>query len=223
MEVGLKRLAGASAALFLEQKLDILLDELRRTGRLRADPSFRYLDFGCGAGDFLSLVARRGLGWSCEGCDVSQGMLQEARKRWSRDLQSIPLWPIEPDQFPAARFDLISAVCVFHHIPPDQWIESLRRLKDALVPGGWLAVFEHNPWNPATNYVVRRTEIDRNAVLLSPAVARDRLAAAGFGKPRTRFFLFAPPRFRFLWPAEKLLARVPVGGQYALFAQKDPG
>ena len=220
MEIGVKRLLGPSALLFLEQKLEILLAEMRRAPHL-PPTALRHLDFGCGAGDFLSLIARRHLGWSSEGCDISDGMLDETRRRWGSALSDVPLWRILPDSFPTARFHLITAVCVFHHIPPAEWIQTLQRLRAALLPGGLLALFEHNPWNPLTRFIVRRTKIDQNAVLLSPPVARRHIAAAGFAPPRSRFFLFAPPRFKRLWPAEALLAHIPLGGQYALFAPRD--
>ncbi len=221
MEIGVKRLLGPSALLFLEQKFEILLAEMRRSDRLHQAP-LRHLDFGCGAGDFLSLIARRHLGWASEGCDISNGMLDETRRRWGSALRDIPLWPILPDSFPTARYHLITAVCVFHHIPPAEWLQTLQRLRAALLPGGLLALFEHNPWNPLTRFIVRRTKIDQHAVLLSPPVARRHIADAGFAPPRSRFFLFAPPRFKFLWPAETLLASLPLGGQYALFAPRDP-
>ena len=48
-----------------------------------------------------------------------------------------------------------------------------------LRPKGRIYIFEHNPFNPVTRWVVKHTAIDRNAVLLKPAEVRTGLHAAG--------------------------------------------
>ena len=44
-------------------------------------------------------------------------------------------------------------------------------------------VFEHNPLNPVTRFVVARTPIDPNAILLRAAEVMRGLSGAGFVAP----------------------------------------
>ena len=64
-------------------------------------------------------------------------------------------------------FDLVLAICVFHHIPPSERPYVMREIHRILRPGGIVAVFEHNPLNPLTRYVVKQCEFDIDAELLS--------------------------------------------------------
>ena len=212
-----KRALGADARAFLEPKLDLILTELRRRGRDPAAP-LQHLDFGCGAGDFLQLVGGRMPAGRSEGCDVSAGMLAEAARRWPGLPARSPLWLIDPARFPSGRYDLVTAICVFHHIPPAEWLDCFRRVRAALRPGGLFCLIEHNPWNPVTRWVVSRAAIDEHAVLLSPQRSRRLMAAAGFGGLATRHFLFLPPRWRRLAAVERAVRWLPAGGQYCLAA-----
>jgi len=209
----LKHAIGADARAFLRPKLELLR---RAVARRNSDPTvpLRYLDYGCGSGDFLALVREAGLPWQSEGCEISPGMLAEARRRWPDLSPGVPLWTIEPGSFPQDRYDVITAICVFHHIPPAEWPDTLARLRRALRPGGLLCLFEHNSWNPVTRWMVSRTRIDSDAILLSPRTSRQLLQSAGFSSVEVTHFLFVPPR----WPAaargEVLLGWLPLGGQY---------
>jgi len=49
--------------------------------------------------------------------------------------------------------------------------------------GGHVVVFEHNPLNPVTRFVVARTPIDPNAILLRAAEVMRGLSGAGFVAP----------------------------------------
>ena len=51
-------------------------------------------------------------------------------------------------------------------MPPPERPGLYREVTRLLRPGGRLYVFEHNPWNPVAQWVVRHTPIDRDAVLL---------------------------------------------------------
>jgi len=215
----LKQAIGADARAFLRPKLDLL----RRAAARGAGPDgapLRYLDFGCGTGDFLALVREAGLPWEAEGCDVSPGMLAEARRRWPDLDRSGALW-VAGDEFPEERYDVITAICVLHHVPPAGWPATLVRLRRALRPGGLLCVFEHNPWNPVTRWMIRRTAIDANAVLLSPRTCARLLRGAGFPAVAVSHFLFVPPRWARLARAERALRWLPLGGQYVAAARAD--
>jgi len=92
-----------------------------------------------------------------------------------------------------------------------------------LRPGGLFVMFEHNPANPATRLVVSRTPVDSNAVLLRARESRALMRAAGLAPLDTLYYLYLPQRlFEFAGKLERLLTRVPLGGQYAVFGEKSP-
>ena len=82
-----------------------------------------------------------------------------------------------------------------------------------------LYIFEHNPFNPVTTWVVKHTPIDRNAVLINAPTVRRGLRSAGFDQFLTRYLMFFPPRFTWLEPGESLFRRVPLGGQFVVRAR----
>jgi SAM-dependent methyltransferase len=215
-----KKIFGESARSFLLPKIKLLTKALRRE---RADlilcPAV-LLDFGCGAGDFLGEIAEIFPHWRLEGCDVSTGMLTEARKRLGAKVEKIKLWEISDGSITTCKYDVITVVCVLHHILPEMWSDSLKNVTAALKPGGMLAVFEHNPWNPITRWMVSRTVVDLNAHLLSAPVLKRHLPTQEFKSIELRNFFFFPPRLDFLAFSEIWLGGIPMGGQYALFAWK---
>jgi len=209
----LKRLFGASAATFLDQKADWLVRRIRPAGRL--------LDVGCGTGEFLRAMRRRAPDLELVGCDVAHGMIEEARRRW--DVGSPPaLDAIVPGRLPYgdAEFDVATAVNVFHHVRADEQLGVLREIVRVVRRDGVAVVIEHNPRNPLTRWLVRRAPIDADAVLLAPAHCVDLLRAAGAADCRIEYSLFFPPRLRMLWQVESWLRRCPLGGQYAAIAAR---
>ncbi len=199
---------------FLRPKIERLL----KLGDAGSGRAVRLLDFGCGAGDFLAALSPEAPDWQLEGCDISDGMLTEANRR--HPAPTFKLWNSAAVSWPAAQYDILTAVCVLHHVPPSEWGPTLRKLFAALRPGGLLLVFEHNPWNPITSWMIRRTEVDRYAVLLSPATMEHLVIEAGSQVVAKEFFLFFPPRFRWLSAAETCLRIIPLGGQYLVAARK---
>ena len=79
-------------------------------------------------------------------------------------------------------------------------------------------VFKHDPLGPGTRYVVARTPIDRDAVLLRASEVESGLLAAGAHVRRTRYIMFAPPRLRSLERLDGALGRLPLGAQYVVEA-----
>ena len=219
MEDGFKRLMGESSQIFLEHKAAWLLHLLAANQPLWAGQ--KLLDFGCGTGAFLLALQSFGFTAHLEGCDVSRNMIAQAEGLSFPGPRPL-LHLVLPGtlNFPAESFDIITAVCVFHHIEPSQRPSIVAGMWRVLKPGGRIYVFEHNPWNPLTRMIVRRCLIDQNAKLLTEGELSRLLIASEFQKPQTASILFFPPRWKKLWPLEKHLSWLPVGGQYVTWAQK---
>jgi SAM-dependent methyltransferase len=167
------------------------------------------LDFGCGVG--LSISALRDVFSSSEvlGCDPSQDSLEIARKR-EPECEFLA-----PEAIPAApRFDIVMAVCVFHHIALANRDTTLRYCYERLNRGGRLFLFEHNPYNPLTRHLVSTCPFDKDAILLTKTETVTRLRRAGFDIAATGYFLFFPGFLGFIRPLEKSIAWLPLGGQY---------
>lgn len=174
------------------------------------------LDFGCGTGSgvpflFDGLGAQR-----VHGVDVSAASLETARAEHARVGATFAMIdePVGP------TFDLAFCNGVFHHIPVAERHRAAAYVHDALVPGGLFALWENNPWNPGTRYIMRRVPFDRDAITLTPPETRRLLRNAGFDIVRTDFLFLFPRALRVLRPLERLVASLPLGGQYLTLACK---
>jgi ubiquinone/menaquinone biosynthesis C-methylase UbiE len=181
------------------------------------------LDYGCGVGDFMRVLAGLGARARFAGCDVSTGMLQEAAKRWPGQLGLPPvLAPQQEAQTPFAdgQFDVVLISAVLHHVPPDQRAQVYRELGRVTKSGGRVYVFEHNPRNPLVRYVIARTPIDRNAILLDAREVNHGLLATRRYHLETDYLMFMPPSLTFLRAVDRALVWLPLGAQYVVAARK---
>lgn len=177
----------------------------------------RILDFGCGTGAATPLFVELFAPDELVGVDVSPRSLEVARQaHGSARVRFEPQTPVGA----AANFDLAFCNGVFHHIPPRERDAALGHIFRALRPGGLLAFWENNPWNPGTRYIMRRVPFDREAILLRPAAARALLNRGGFAVLRTDFLFIFPRWLKWLRGLEAPLARWPLGGQYQVLAQR---
>lgn len=220
MENPVKALLGRAADDYLAVKLDWLLHAM--PGLAAADASFRLLDYGCGTAALLRLMARRGLRARLAGCDIAAGMLAEAERLWPPELPPPDLRPQEGAAAPFANasFDLVVISAVLHHVPLQERPAVYAELHRLTRPGGHVVVFEHNPLNPVTRYVIARTPIDRNAILLYAGEAAAGLVRAGFPLLHIRYLMFAPPRLNIASRLDPVLGRLPFGAQYAVTARR---
>ena len=105
---------GGSSEFFHTRKMELLLRFLKRR---EMEPSeMSWLDVGCGQGTLLKLGG--GNFRERYGCDLSEGMLSVASSDFEVRRQiaatSIP--------FDSSTFDLVTAVCVYHHVLPEDRI-----------------------------------------------------------------------------------------------------
>ncbi len=175
------------------------------------------LDFGCGTGTSTPLLQEMFEAQEVVGVDVSDRSLEVARER---NPGRGVVYENSLDREPAPRFDLAFCNGVFHHIPPAQRSQALSYIWQSLVPGGWLAFWENNPWNPGTRWVMSRIPFDRDAITLSPPEARHLLTECGFHHAQLRFLFIFPHLLRAFRFLEPYLARFPLGAQYQVLCQR---
>jgi len=197
---------------FMERKWVLLASVLARRG-WRLDQR-RWLDVGCGQGDLLKLGASRFAAVS--GCDVSGEMLAGAQGLDVRIQPSATALP-----YSDRSFDLVTAVCVYHHVGEDAMrLELTSEIRRVLRPGGIFSIMEHNPWNPATRLIVSRTPVDADARLLTARESSALMRSAGFDVFDREYFLYLPEGlYRRAALLEGALKKVPLGGQYAIFGE----
>lgn len=207
------RLSGEDRAFFIRGRVADLLAQLPRGLRPR-----RVLDFGCGVGDTSRRLAEAFPDARVVGVDSSAGAIAWAREHHGSSRVAFgDLGALAEER----AFDLCYLAGVLHHVRPAERVAVVRRLRDVLAPGGVVALFENNPWNPGTRMVMRRIPFDRDAVPVSPRAARRLLASVGFRPLAVRFLFYFPRALALLRPLEPLLARVPLGAQYWVLAARE--
>lgn len=189
----------------------------RRWNTLRRPDPTAVLDFGAGIGSSLPHLKAAFPGARLVGLDVSERSLAVAARRFPGAAELVRYDGGEPP-LPAGEFDLIFSACVFHHIDPDEHVSLLARLKRLLRPGGALVIFEHNPLNPATRYIVATCPFDENATLIPAPVFAARQRQAGLSNVTVAYTGFFPGPLRALRPLERLMTAVPFGAQYYTLA-----
>ncbi len=207
------RFVGSHPEFFQVRKADLILDYFR--GK-QLDPSkMRYLDVGCGQGDLLRIL-RPSFAYVA-GCDPSPGMiasLGDVDVRLQVDESKLP--------YAGESFDFVTASGVFHHVPPENRIALAKEVNRVLKPEGIFVIIEHNPINPVTRLIVKRSPVDAGAVLIATSETRRLLLSADFQLDGVYYFLYVPRNAydhggRAI---EKILTKLPLGGQYAVFSLK---
>jgi ubiquinone/menaquinone biosynthesis C-methylase UbiE len=103
-----------------------------------------------------------------------------------------------------------------------QWGLVMTELYRVIKPNGLLLIFEHNPYNPVTQYIVKNCDIDKDAVLLKPQKMKSLAAMAGFEQVCTRTIISVPPSNSLLKLIDSAFGYLPFGAQYYLTGVKDP-
>src|ERR1700691_3780698 len=139
------RFTSGAAEFFHLRKRDLIRDYFRR--RQMDSRRLNYLDLGCGKGELLAVL--RDDFAHVSGCDPSPRMLEAGRL----SAEGIPIRIQREDgeiPFDNAQFDFVTAVCVYHHVPPPLRDRLTAEVRRVLKPGGIFAIVEHNPYNPVT-------------------------------------------------------------------------
>lgn len=201
---------GQSHDFFVRSKADILRPIF---ATIKADTSkLKVLDVGCGVG-LVHPYILDSVG-ELHATDVSRASLHVAGRTnphvryLAYDGSTLP--------YEADSFDCAYAICVMHHVPVPQWQNFLREMRRVVRPNGVIVIIEHNPLNPATQWIVRTNAMDENAVLLTPWKLRKLMKSVGVSSLWLRYVLFVPFAGKVARAIDGLLARVPLGTQYVL-------
>ena len=205
---------GRDSAFFARRKVEILEDIVRPgLGSLQG---LNLLDVGCGTGTTGRYLAPRVR--NLHGVDISEEMLVKAEGNVPKgsyshyDGKNLP--------FDDATFDVVVAICVLHHVPVSMRPELVRDMVRVARPGGVVAVFEHNPFNPLTRHAVNTCELDEDAVLLPPRDTADLLKTAAGVETGCRYYLFSPLGGAVGCSVDRHFRNVPLGGQYVAWAHR---
>ena len=177
------------------------------------------VDYGCGVGDTSAHLRELVGATSIVGLDLSPRSLELARANCGSDECQFFTFG---EYLPSATADLVYCNGVFHHIPVAEREAAVDYIYRCLRPGGRFALWENNPWNPGTHWVMSHCVFDRDAVKIAPPEARRLMSAAGFKILSTTFLFLFPKVLKALRSLEPALSRLPLGAQYQVLCQK-PG
>ncbi|GAA3655062.1 class I SAM-dependent methyltransferase [Nonomuraea antimicrobica] len=138
----------------------------RRLLRLVPPGAKTALDVGCGTGRFARRLAALGL--EVDAVDPAEEVIEAAAPAQGVRYRHADITRME---LGAGRYSYISCLASLHHVPFD----TVTRLRDALAPGGVLAVLGCYPETTATDYAWSLVAVPVNAVA--------RVATAGRGTP----------------------------------------
>jgi ubiquinone/menaquinone biosynthesis C-methylase UbiE len=208
-------ISGETKDYFAQARVDWLAKRLRNL----AEPPRSVIDYGCGIGG-TAVLLRDTLGAaSVVGLDISASSLNVARSRFAS--QGLRFLGFE-EYSPREEVEVVYCNGVFHHIPPAERSAAAGYILRCLQPGGLFALWENNPWNPGTRYIMSQCAFDHDAITLTPPEAVELLRAAGFQVLHTDFLFIFPRVLKFLRFLEPGLSRLPLGAQYMVLCRK-PG
>ena len=205
-------ISGEDSAFFAKGRIEWLKMCMQKLNRV----AHTVLDYGCGIGSatpflFESLGAK-----SVVGVDLSQEALNVAR----RSYRSFPVeYKLINDLEPRRNFDLVFCNGVFHHIPPNERSVAIQYIANHLRPRGIFSLWENNPWNPGTRYVMSRISFDRDAIPLTKGKASALVASGGFNVIRIDHYFVFPAFLKFLRSLEPYLTWTPLGAQYQILSR----
>ena len=208
-------LSGESPSYFADARAEKLAKWWSESAR---PAPLNIVDYGCGTGEGTLALARKFPQAKVVGLDISAQSIMVANER-CRDEQ-VEFATLDQTAAELPRADLFHMSGVLHHVDPNARNDLLAVQQKYLADDGVIAIFENNPLNPGTRWVMSRIPFDRDAIPLRAGELRERLQGTGFAI-RDVYYLFWFPRIlAALRPLESLLTRIPFGAQYAVIASK---
>lgn len=205
---------GKGVDYYASRKAEHLLELVTRQ---LGDPALmRALDVGCGLGitdQYLSgrFAELHGVDTAALAVERAAARNPEVRYR-AYDGVDLP--------YQDGELDLVFAICVVHHVPPEERHGFVVEAARVVRPGGLVVVFEHNPINPLTRVAVGRCEFDEGVILVSRRAATRLLTGAGLDVVERRFTTFVPFEGALAHRIDRRLHWLPVGAQHYVAARR---
>ncbi len=175
------------------------------------------LDYGCGTGSATSFFIDILGAERVVGVDLSAKSLEVARQIH----KGLPVeYSLSSDYKPSNPIDLAFCNGVFHHIPPCERVEIVKWIARCLRSGGYLSLWDNNPWNPGTRWVMSRIPFDKDAIMLPAKSARTLVEGAGLRIVRIDYCFIFPKFLNAFRRIEKCVAWLPLGTQYQVLCRK---
>jgi SAM-dependent methyltransferase len=200
-------LTGEGATYYAEQRIL----RVRELAFMHGVSARVVLDFGCGSGVAFAALRNAFTDARIVGFEPERGLRSvavDAAIQSQVELLGADTLELRGDA------DIVYCNGVFHHIPLAQRGDAMRRLRDALRPGGLAFVWENSPYNPGTRLIMSRIPFDRDARLLRPGTLRKLQQSCGLAHLVTEYHFVFPRALAFLRPLESRLRSLPLGGQY---------
>ncbi len=187
------------------------------------------VDFGCGTAETTEYFQDK-FG-HVFGCDCSPGMLEYAAHK---NLKNVTFKLCQSGRLPfdSNSVDIVLMYGVIHHIDNGEKIVKIfNEISRILKKGGAVAVYDFNPLNPFSRYIVKTCAIDtgvnldgyRKSTFPTTFYSWELitiLKSSRFIIAKHEYLLFFPKILSALIPLERLLARVPFGGMYSIIGIK---
>jgi ubiquinone/menaquinone biosynthesis C-methylase UbiE len=180
-------------------------------------PPLKVLDVGCGQGLIHPYFPPSETNLKLTGIDVAGTVIDEARE--ANPHVHYDVYDGEHLPYADHAFDAAYAIAVMHHVPPANWTSFLVEMTRVVRPGGLVAIVEHNPINPLTQWIVKSCPFDENAVLLRSGRLANLFRAAGLVEMERRFIIFTPFDSGFFRQLDASLSWLPLGAQYCMAAR----
>jgi SAM-dependent methyltransferase len=171
------------------------------------------LDYGCGCGDTCPYVFKTLK-------PATMSVPTYLQNRSSYQTNAMGMNTVSSLKRASWRHPATSTSRTAMAFPFMQRLLALQRVVQLLRPGGLIAFWENNPWNPGTRYAMRRIPFDRDAIMLSAGESRRLLRDAGFDILETSYLCLFPHRLYWLRPLETTMACLPIGGQTQILARR---
>ncbi len=205
--------SGEDSSYFARGRVLWLRECLRRLGERPQS----ILDYGCGGGSTAPLFHDLLGAEMVVGLDASAKLIARANQQYgSKRSRFLMIEHYEPN----GRVDLAYCNGVFHHVPVSKRAKVVAYIAAALRPGGCFALWENNPWNPGTRYIMSRIPFDRDAITLTSHETQCLLTAAGFEIVQTNFLFVFPRLLGWLRWIEPFMSGLPLGAQYLVLGRK---
>jgi SAM-dependent methyltransferase len=211
--------SGFEPSYFDEHKIKTIFDDYISNKKFD-NRKVHILNFGCGIGKSEIFINKYFTNCTICSVDVSEKSIDSAKEknRQFKNINFIKFDNVE-DLHLKSTFDIIFVANVFHHIPEDLHLTTLKYLRSFLSPEGHLYVFEHNPKNPLTRKVFETCEFDVGCKMINSALFIKMCADSGYNTIIRRYILFFPKFLSFFSSLEKYLKWCPVGAQYYIKAK----